>query len=266
MVLRQHLYLAAVTAGLFLVGVDGQVSAQTATSGAEDAVQRAVDAADRSAADRERDPNRKPADVLSFFGVEPGMTVLDVLSGGGYYTEIVSRVVGPKGHVIAHNNQGYLGFVGDEIKARYAGGRLANVEQYQAEANDIDIAENSVDVALLILGYHDIYYRPTENPETWPKIDEKLFLANIFRAVKPGGVLGIVDHRPPPGSPAETGNTLHRIDPEIVKAGATAAGFVYEGEATFLVNPDDPHDIPMYDPSIRGRTDRFVHRYRKPLS
>jgi len=216
----------------------------------------------RSAADQERDANRKPGEVLSFFGIEPGMDVLDMFSGGGYYTEIVSHIVGSDGSVHSHNNSAYVDFVREETTARYADDRLANVEFLMAENNELDLSPSSFDAILMVLAYHDIYYvAPNDG---WPKIDGPKLIAEFYAGLRPGGVLGVVDHFAAAGSPRETGNTLHRIDPEIVIAELEAAGFVLEDESKVLRNMDDDHSLSMAAPEIRGRTDRFVLRFRKP--
>ncbi len=216
----------------------------------------------RSEADRERDARRKPGEVMQFFGVETGMVVLDLFSGGGYYSELLSYVVGEKGSVTAHTNAAYLGFVGDEVTTRYAAGRLPNVEVLVAENNELKLPKGKFDAVMMILAYHDIYY---VNPEDgWPKIDGPALLAELYAGMKPGAVLGIVDHVAENGSPVETGGTLHRIDPAVVRAEVEAAGFTFEDESQMLRNPDDDHLKSVFDPAISGRSDQLVMRFRKP--
>jgi predicted methyltransferase len=205
---------------------------------------------------------RKPAEVLEFFGVQPGMDVLDMFSGGGYYTEILSRVVGPEGNVTAHNNQAYAQFVGEEATIRYADNRLANVQMLMAENNELELPEASFDAVMMVLTYHDIYYvAPNDG---WPKIDGPRLVEELFSGLRPGGILAVVDHYAAAGAPRETGNTLHRIDPEIVIAELEEAGFVFEAKSNVLRNMDDDHNVHMATPDIRGKTDRFVFRFRKP--
>jgi predicted methyltransferase len=216
----------------------------------------------RPETDVERDATRKPLEILSFFGVEPGMTVVEIFAGGGYYTEILNTLVGSNGKVIAHNNEGYLAFAEDELAIRFADGRLANVERYTADANEMDYGEGTADVVLMILGYHDIYYRPED--DSWPTIDEDAFLGSIVRAIKPGGVLGVVDHAADAGTAPESGQTVHRIDPALVIAKLTGMGLVLDDASDVLANPEDDRSVPMWDPSIRGNTDRFVFRFKKP--
>ncbi len=230
-----------------------------------EAIQAAVDNPARSDADRARDAGRNPGEVLAFAGIAPGMTVLDVFSGSGYYGEMLSRVVGAKGKVIAHNNDAYMKFGVEEFAARYGDDRLANVQHFLAEANDLDVGEGVADAALLIAAFHDIYhFTGPKAGYVWPHIDTKLFLGNILRSLKPGGVLAVVDHRAKEGAARGTGDTLHRVDPAIVREEMELAGFEFVGEADFLENPDDTLELSVFDPAIRGKTIRFVHLYRKP--
>lgn len=216
----------------------------------------------RPADDLARDPLRNPADVLCFFGIGEDDRVLDLFSGSGYYTEIISRLVGSSGKVSAHNNAAYLEFQKEEIAARYKDDRLANVDQLHAEANDLEFADNTFDAALMILAYHDIYYVSEDG--SWPTIDGPRLLAEIKNGLKPGGILGIVDHIAEEGSPASTGTSLHRIDPALLKREVEAAGFIFDGESNALRHAEDDHTRPMYDPAVRGKTDRIIYRFHKP--
>jgi len=221
----------------------------------------AVAAAERPAADRERDANRKPADVLEFAGIEPGMTVLDLFSGGGYYSELLSYVVGPDGHVLAHSNEAYKRFVGDEFDRRFGNDRLPNVEILMAENNELSLDAGSIDAIMLVLSFHDLYYADAENG--WPKIDVDAFLAELHKGLRPGGTITVIDHAAPAGAPSDTGGTVHRIDPAIVVARMTAAGFVLDARSDLLRNPDDDYEKVVFDPAVRGRTDRFAMRFHK---
>ena len=216
----------------------------------------------RSDADRTRDAGRNPAAVMEFFGIAPGMDVLDMFSGGGYYTEMLSNVVGDEGSVIAHSNQAYAQFVGEEATNRYANGRLGNVDILMAENDALEMPDGIFDAVMMVLAYHDIYYVSPENG--WPKIDGTSLVTELFEALRPGGIVGVVDHYAAPGSPGETGNTLHRIDPQIVISEMQAVGFVLEAQSDVLRNMDDDHSLHMGAPEIRGKTDRFVFRFRKP--
>lgn len=223
----------------------------------------AVNNSARSEKDRDRDTARRPAEVLEFLGIEPGMKVLDLFSGGGYYTEILSYAVGSEGRVVAHNNEAYAQYVGDEVITRYSNDRLPNIEILMAENNELTLAANEYDAVMMILTFHDIFYVDPNNG--WPKIDGAVLLAELYNAMKPGAVLGIVDHHAKVGSPRETGGTLHRIDPAIVIADMKAAGFMLDGRSDLLENADDDYDKNMADPAVRGKTSRFVMRFIKPM-
>lgn len=226
----------------------------------QDAVSSAVANGERPEADSDRDGARKPAQVLDFFGIEPGMRVLDVFAGGGYYSEILSYLVGPGGSVALYNNGGWDGFVGAGVAERLAGDRLSNVESVVAETDATDFAANSFDAIVFVLGFHDLYYVDTG----WPAIDADAFLGALYDSLKPGGHFGIVDHAANPGVSISVANSLHRIDPLVIRSDMVRAGFEFVGEADFLRNSDDPRNISMADPSIQGKTDRVVQLYRKP--
>jgi predicted methyltransferase len=224
------------------------------------AIAEALASPDRLASDRARDALRRPDQVLAFFGIAPGMNVLDLFSGGGYYTEIVSGVVGPTGHVVAHNNAAYLDFAAEELGKRFSGQRLANVTRLASEASDLQLPEASFDAALAILTWHDFYYVD----QGWPAIDEPALTAKLCAALKPGAVLGVVDHVADAGADVRlTSQNLHRIDPQRIKADLADSCFEFDGEINVLRNPADDHSKPMFDPEVRGRTDRVVYRFRR---
>ncbi|MEO7387645.1 MAG: methyltransferase domain-containing protein [Gammaproteobacteria bacterium] len=233
------------------------------TDPAEQAVIAAVANAARPASDRVRDEPRQSAAVLTFFRIAPGTTVLDLYSGGGYYTELLSYIVGANGRVVAHNNTPYLAFAKDDLAGRFPPGRLPNVERLLAENNQLQLPEGRFDAVLMTDVYHDIYF--VDEKAGWPRIDGPKMLAEVFRSLKPGGVLGVVDHAALPGAPPETGGTLHRIDPALLKRDITAAGFVLDAESDVLVNPADDRTKTAFDPSVQGRTDQVVLRFRRPL-
>ncbi|MFC3050797.1 class I SAM-dependent methyltransferase [Kordiimonas pumila] len=215
----------------------------------------------RSLEDRGRDLARKPLKVLRFVGIQPGMTVVDLNSGGGWYTEILSRAVGESGKVYAHNGPVYWNFVKDNTAKRYGGGRLPNVTLLHEGTEElIGVPEASVDVVMTVLAYHDYWYNNEARmaPEDIPAI-----LASIHKALKPGGAFVVVDHVAPAGSGTEAGDKYHRIDPAIVKEQVLAAGFAFAGESDALANPDDDHIKSPFDPSIRGKTDRFIFKFVK---
>jgi predicted methyltransferase len=227
------------------------------------AIAAAIASPDRPADDREQDARRKPVELLAFAGVAPGMHVLDAFSAGGYYTELLSRVVGPTGGVVAYNNAAYARFAAKGIEARYANGRLPNVRQVTEEVDKLALPADSLDLALFVMSYHDLYWRPADG--SWPATDPMQLLAVLHAAVKPGGVVVVQDHVATAGGEAiEIVDKLHRIDPALVRRDFESAGFVFDGESPMLAHPGDDHTKLVFDPSIRGATDQFVYRFRKP--
>jgi predicted methyltransferase len=216
----------------------------------------------RLESDRVKDPLRKPDEVLAFFEIKPGMRVLDLFSGGGYYTEILSGVVGPDGSVVAHNNAAYLAYVAEELDQRYGDKHLKNVERVTAEASELDLPVRSFDAALAILTWHDFYVADPDNG--WPAINVPALTKILCEALKPGAVFGVIDHVANTGvAPAESAEKLHRIDPNRIKADLEGTCFVFEGELNVLRNSADDHNLPMSDPSVRGKTDQVIFRFRK---
>lgn len=231
--------------------------------GPTEAIIAAIASPDRPPGDREQDARRKPEAILGFLAVDPGMHVIDVLSGGGYYSELLSRAVGAKGVVIAYNNPPYARYAEKGIAARYAGDRLPNVRQVTSTLEDLDLKPASLDAALFVMSYHDLYWRPTDG--SWPPTDPALLLRKLAAALKPGGVVVVQDHvANPGGDPAQVVDTLHRIDPALVKRDFEQTGFVLDGQSEVLAHPGDDHSKLVFDESIRGRTDQFVFRFRKP--
>lgn len=215
----------------------------------------------RPASDALRDANDHPAAIVELSGVQPGMQVVDVFGGGGYWSELFAQAVGPQGRVLLHNNRAYLGFgtVPRLLEERLAGGRLANVTRHDREAGALELAPASLDGALIMLTVHDFWLQE----EGWDVTAEKV-LPQVRKALKPGGFLLVIDHR----AAAGTGNTvvksLHRIEESFERAAIESFGFRFEKSSEVLANPADDHTLVVFDPAIRGRTDRFVHLYRNP--
>jgi predicted methyltransferase len=211
--------------------------------------------------DRKEDERRKPAAALEFFQIAPGMSVFEIEAGAGWYTELLSHAVGPQGSVVMQNPEGFRAFVGEQIDARLAEGRLANVRQSLSNFDSLDAPDNSVDVATWVQGPHELYYTPGDGASLG---DPARSYAEIFRILKPGGVFAAIDHSAVAGAPESAGNELHRVDRAIVVRMAESAGFSLDAESAFLANPDDPRTITVFDPAIRGKTDQFALRFRKP--
>jgi predicted methyltransferase len=219
-----------------------------------------ANASDRSDEDKARDVHRRPTEVLEFLGLKPGDTVVDVWAAGGWYTEVLSNAVGDDGHVYSQNPPAVLQFGGGKhdkaLTTRLADGRLGNVERTDVPLASGTIEANSIDFAITALNFHDVYNKNGAEAAVE-------FMASVYAALKPGGTFGVIDH----AGNADVDNTdIHRIDPELAKAAATEAGFVVEAESDLLSHPDDDHTRMVFDPTLRGETDRFILRLRKPES
>jgi predicted methyltransferase len=225
------------------------------------AIAAAVASPDRSADNVKLDESRKPGEVLSFLGLRPGMRVADPFGGNFYWAEITGRAVGPTGHVtIWQPQQFYTQKTYDTYQAVQA--KLPNVWLRVSPFESPDIPAGKYDFMLINLDYHDVYW---ENAKRGiPRMDPDAWLKTIYAAMKPGGIVGIVDHVANPGDTRATVEKLHRIDPETVKADFKRAGFQLVATSDMLRNPADDHSLLVFDPAIRGKTDRFVFKFRKP--
>lgn len=231
-----------------------------AAAGTAYAATPAIDAAvadtTRPAADRDRDAERKPAEMLAFAGVKPGMVVVDMLPGGGYFTRLFSDVVGPTGKVIAYvPDEMYRPKSLEAVTAIAAEPAHANIQPEHNPALAPGPA-NIVDVVWTSQNYHDLH--------NVSGLDVIAFNKVIYASMRPGGVYVVLDHSAPAGSGLSDTSTLHRIDEATVRKEVEAAGFVFDGESKVLANPADPRTTKVFDPSIRGHTDQFVLRFRKP--
>lgn len=223
----------------------------------------AVADASRPAKDVEKDASRKPADMVAFAMIKPGDTVMDVWPGGGYWSRIFSKVVGPKGQVIAYVPAEITGFKSDPLgvaKAMAAEPGLGNVKAFSDPIAQQPGAEfqNTLDVVWTFENYHDLH------DSFMNGADVDGFNKAVFLLLKPGGYYVIVDHAAPAGSGLANTEDLHRIDPATLRAEVEKAGFIFDGESKVLANPADPRTAKVFDPSIRGNTDRFAYRFRKP--
>lgn len=245
---------------LSLVAAACAAIAATAYADAGDAILKALASSERTDADRERDLRDKPAELLAFAGVAPGMTVADLFSGGGYFTELLAGVVGPSGKVYAINNLPYAAYSKKDREARYKEGRLGNVEHRLVEASYFNLPPASVDVAVIVMAYHDVFW--IDEKEGWPEIDTAGFLDSVKRMLKPGGKLLVVDHNAPAGSGREMASSAHRLNEDFAKKSLESNGFVLEKTYDGLRNKDDQLTKLVFDPSVRGKTDRYAHLYR----
>jgi predicted methyltransferase len=216
----------------------------------------------RSADDKARDVRDKPAEVLALAGFKRGDTVADILAGGGYYSEILAGIVGPRGKVLLVNNHGYDAFGKKGYTERLANNRLPNVTHVVGPSDALGLGENVLDGAVAVMSYHDLYW--VDDKQGWPKIDASQFLGQVVRALKSGGVLLVVDHSAKQGTGSAAAQDLHRIDEQFTIADFRQAGLQWEAAIPVLRNEGDDRTQNVFAPAIRGNTDRFVHLYRKP--
>ncbi|MET3527415.1 class I SAM-dependent methyltransferase [Phenylobacterium koreense] len=208
----------------------------------------AVASTDRTDADKARDAARKPAEMLEFAGVKPGDKVSELIPGGGYFTRLLSAAVGPAGKV-------YAGVPAADLEKAKAAAK-GNVEAVAMRPGALGLPE-PVDLIFTAQNYHDFHLKRLN-------LDVAAVNKGLYDALKPGGVLLIIDHAAVPGAPIETADTLHRIDPAVVKREVEAAGFKFVSENNTVRNPADPKTASVFDPSIRGKTDQFVYKFQKP--
>ena len=248
--LATALTIAALMAAPAVVQASPQIDAAIADTGRPDK-------------DTKLDASRRPADMLAFAKVRTGETVIDIWPGGGYWTRLFSKVVGPTGKVYAYVPAEITGFKSDPLglaKAVAAEPGRGNVEAVSDPLAAPPPAEllGKVDVAWTFENYHDTH-------DSFMKgADVGAFNTAIFKLLKPGGLYVIVDHAAVAGTGLKHTEDLHRIDPAALRAEVEKAGFVFDGESKVLANPDDPKTALVFDPSIRGKTDRFAYRFRKP--
>ena len=212
----------------------------------------------RPAADRERDAARKPAELLAFAGIKPGQKVGDFVMGGGYLTRILAGAVGPAGKVYAFQPAEFIAFkkqYGDDQAAIDAA--YANVDAVGGPFAAPAFPE-PLDAIITVQNFHDLYLKP------FPAGTGAKASAALFAALKPGGTLIVVDHSAAAGSGTTLSDSLHRIDKAAVVAALTGAGFTLEAESDLYARVDDPRTANVFDAAIRGKTDQFTLRFRKP--
>ena len=208
-----------------------------------------------------KDRYRKPLPVLNFSDVKPGMTVVDLLGGGGYYSELFSHIVGESGVVYLQNNSLFLRFSKDELEQRLKDERLPNVIRLDSEFSDMQLPEN-VDVIFLGLSFHDLYVKRDDPVIT---ADREQIYAQIKTALKPGGSIIIIDHAAEPGSGISKTSKSHRIDEAWVKADLISQGFDFIDSIDALRNSKDDYSLDIWKEKVRHKTDRFIHKYTKPI-
>jgi predicted methyltransferase len=226
-----------------------------------DNIAAAVADSSRPEADKARDANRKPAETLAFTGVKPGAQIAELLPGGGYFTRIFSKAVGSSGHVyalvpapVADAPADAVDFAA-RVRAIAADPNYANVSVVVEPFSQLSVPV-PVDLVWTSLNYHDLH--------NFPGLDVGIFNKLVFDDLKPGGIYLVLDHTAEAGSGVRDTKTLHRIDPETVKKEVLAAGFVFVGASNLLHQPGDNPKVKVFDPTVRGKTDQFILKFRKP--
>jgi predicted methyltransferase len=212
----------------------------------------------RPAADRDRDAARFPAEILAFANIDRGEKVGDYIMGGGYWTRLLSTAVGPQGRVYAFQPEEFIGFrpaYATEQDAAVAG--RANVVPLRGPVAAPPFPEK-LDTIITVQNFHDLYLG------AMPAGTAQRAIGALFAALKPGGTLLVVDHSAAAGSGTSAANTLHRMDRQAAIDALTAAGFVLDGQSDVYSRPADPRTANVFDPAIRGQSDQFTLRFRKP--
>jgi predicted methyltransferase len=230
---------------------------------AADIYDAAVQHSGRTADDQKRDALDHPAQILRLAGIKPGMRVADFMAADGYYSELLSYIVGPKGHVLLINNPSFDRWANNAWQGRLAHNRLPNVEHQTVDLNHMELADGSLDAMLVIKVYHDLYWVDTEQQNNWPKVDTPAVLDKLVRSLKPNGVLVIVDHSSTPGAGNTVASSLHRIDEAYALHDFESRGMKLVAKSDALRRADDPRTQVSYKEPILGKTDRFVLVLRK---
>jgi predicted methyltransferase len=229
---------------------------------AADIYDAAVKHAGRTADDQKRDALDHPAEILRLAGITPGMQVGDFMASDGYYSELLSYIVGPKGHVLLINNPSFDRWASNAWEARIAHNRLPNVEHQTVDLNHMKIADGSLDAMLVVKVYHDMYWVDTAD-NNWPKVDTPAVLDKLVKTLKPNGILVIVDHSSKAGAGNTEAGSLHRIEESYALHDFESRGMKLVAKSDALRMPSDPRTQVSYKEPILGKTDRFVLVFRK---
>ncbi len=250
---------AALVAGVSLLAASATLTATAPVALAASASPLADPG--RPAEDVARDAARKPLELAAFAGIKAGDRVVDLIPGGGYFTFVFSGLVGPTGHVYATVPAPAKDYMAKKTAVIDAWAATHPNTSVVYSAGGFTPPDGPADLVWTAQNYHDLYnpIGPAAGPPNLLPINKA-----IFAALKPGGVYLIVDHSAPAGSGTADTKTLHRIDEAVVRKDVEAAGFVFEGASDVLRNPADPRTALVFDPSIRGKTDQFVLKFRKP--
>jgi len=248
--------------GLAFLGLAAMAVAVPAASQPADVAAAVANVPARTPDNVKLDESRKPAEILTFFGLRQGMNVVDMFGANRYWAEIMAPAVGPAGSVVVWNP---TQFTNDKRKSEFAefAAKQPNVAMISSRMETPLLGTNRYDFLIMNLDYHDVYWEDKERGIT--RMEPDVWLKALYAAMKPGAVVGVIDHVASPNDdPRVTVNKLHRIDPAVLKADFQRAGFVLEAESDLLRNPADDHSLLVFDEKIRGKTDRAVFRFRKP--
>ena len=252
--------LKMLTLTLALCGASG-IAATAATAKPANVTAAVAATANRTADNAKLDESRKPAEVLKFLGLQTGMQAIDMFGGNRYWAEIMAPAIGPKGHVTVWEP---TQFYDKDSQQKFAAfqAKTPNTHLIVSPFEALALDPNSYDFMMINLNYHDVYWESAKYGVK--RMEPDAFLKTVYAAMKPGGIVGVIDHVGNPGDTRETVEKFHRIDPAVVKADFERAGFRLEAESDILRNPADDHSLLVFNPQIRGKTDRFVYKFRKP--
>jgi predicted methyltransferase len=242
----------------FILALATPIGQASAAQDIKDVISAAIANPTRPDSDRKQDPDRKSLEVLTFSGVKPGDSVADFIPGGGYVTRLFSKIVGKDGNVYAVVPQELPERSAETMKKLARNPEYENVTVLRMPVNHFQ-APKKLDMVWTSMNYHDLHNR------FFGPADLKVLNKAIYDALKPGGIFLVLDHAAAAGSGIRDTNTLHRIDPEVVKKEVEAAGFKLEAESDVLKNPADDHTLKVFNPAIRGKTDKFIFKFRKPM-
>lgn len=242
----------ATTSVLAISGAEGKPADVTAS---------VASTANRSEDNMKLDEGRKPAKVLQFLGLEEGMQAIDLFGGNRYWVEIMAPAVGPTGHVTVWEPTQFYDKDSQEKFAAFQQ-KVPNAHLIVSPFEAMTLEPNAYDFMMINLNYHDVYWESAKYGVKRMEPDQ--FLKTVYEAMRPGGIVGVIDHVGNPGDTRETVEKYHRIDPAVVKADFERAGFTLEAQSELLRNPADDHSLLVFNPEIRGKTDRFVYKFRKP--
>ena len=232
-------------------------------------VLRVIESGNRMASDIERDSRSKPEAIIPLLNLQQGDRVIDIFGSGGYYSDLLARVLGSEGEAFLHNNQGFQQWGTNILQDRFANGMPRNVVMHNQSGIELGLEPKSIDAALIVMALHDLYvipkrYNGEEYVPVGPSANVADFYAQLLAALKPGGRFVVVDHAGEPGMNRERTTDLHRIGEEDLRGDIIAHGFKFISSERPLRNPDDDRTRIVFDEDLQGRTDRFVLVFEKP--